>query len=241
MNINMYLGESSWKNHMVRDKEHKEILKGQLMIGKKSIKLGAQQDGAEKKTGTISSQDDLNNKSTNVLQEAVKKLQETWLGEDTEERYQKILQKVNNGEELSQKDLEYLKSKDLKLYYEIKSEEMVAKQFEERLKHCKSKEEAQDAYITTMNTAARMCGLKGESKEENKAKFARLAKRLNKVWEKYQKGKLGSKEKTTESTSSEEYKEAGKIQADVIKAQKIEAFERFQLIDKKEEIYSEQM
>ena len=114
-------------------RNNKGRMQGQLKVNGKDIRLDNQID----QTRQIE-QDNKRIQSTN-MQEAVERIKEAFLGEDSEERYKQVLMKAENGEELSQKDLEYLKSKNPKLYYEIKSEEMVQKQFEERLKHCKTK------------------------------------------------------------------------------------------------------
>lgn len=207
-------------------RNNKGRMQGQLKVNGKDIRLDNQID----QTRQIE-QDNKRIQSTN-MQEAVERIKEAFLGEDSEERYKQVLMKAENGEELSQKDLEYLKSKNPKLYYEIKSEEMVQKQFEERLKHCKTKEEANDVYIMTTNSAMKMCGLKGNTGvKPNKMKFKRLMKRINRVWEQYKKGKLGKKKKVEDVCEKE---------GNLIK-QKLEAFDKFQVIESYVQLYNEQM
>ena len=166
-----------------------------------------------------------------LMEQALKKLQESLYGEDSEERYQAVLKKANEGEELSDKDLAYLKMKNPRLYAEIKSEEMFEKHFEESLKHCKTKEEAQDTYVMTMHSAERISGIKNSNKF-NEAKYKRLMKRIQKVWNKYKKGGLGKDKKASSSTVMMKNK---------LIEEKIEVFARFQAMYDDKMIYNEQM
>lgn len=246
MNIRVNLGDMPWQP----SKNAQMPLKGKITVNGKSINLQNQdkqektQSSSEEKEGTIS--ESANNQSavtqniemTNedkrkqILEDSLKQLQEKFFGEDTEERYQAVLKKAEDGEDLSEKDMAYLKSKNPKLYYQIKSEEMVQKTFEERLKHCKSKEEAQDAYIMTLDSAAHMSGIKGDAGiKPDKAKYKRLVKRINKVWEKYKNKKLDKKE---------EPKDVETKQEDALRRQMVATFEQFQTIGSTESVYDEQ-
>ena len=56
-------------------------------------------------------------------------------------------------------------------------------------------------------------------------------KRINRVWEQYKKGKLGKKKKVEDVCEKE---------SNLIK-QKLEAFDKFQVIDSYVQLYNEQM
>jgi len=237
--MNIYLRDYEWQPHI----KSTSPIKGQVVVNGKKIKLG--QDTTAKQTDVVQEEGQaeqcetmLNRNSEEIkeqmLQESVAKMKERIYGEDTEERYQAVLKKAEDGEELSEKDLAYLKMKNPKLYYEIKSEEMVEKQLEERLKHCKSKEEAQNTYMITIEGAQHMCGLKGKSGvKPNKPKFRRLMKKINTVWEKYQKGELGKKKEKVKDVSCYESKNS-------IREKQIDAFVKFQEVDSESETYTAQ-
>ena len=141
------------------------------------------------------------------------------------------MDKVKNGGHLTRQDLEYIKKRDPELYDEIQTEIRMAKQLEERLRHCNSKEEAKDIYIRTMHKAGKICGVKGNATTKpNIERYNRLMKRINKVWDKYQKGDLGKKKDEKELEEEKEEK---------LLKRKIKVFEQFQLIDESE-IYNEQ-
>ena len=80
------------------------------------------------------------------------------------------------------------------------------KQLKESLKHCKNKDEAANIYISTTLTAAKICGIKGNSGvHPNKAKYKRLMKRLQRVWKEYQEGKLNKTEGKEKVKTDSEY------------------------------------
>ena len=110
---------------------------------------------------------------------------------------------------------------------------MVEKQLEEKLKHCKTKEQAKDIYIVTMHKAQKLCGIRNNSNTNTKPnleRYNRLMKRIDKVWEKYKKGELGKKEDEDEIDKKE--------QKSMLR-QKLEVFEQFQIIEE-EELFSEE-
>ena len=118
------------------------------------------------------------------------------------ENYQLILNKINAGEELTGKELEKLKVKNQKLYDEVKGEIKIDKQFEESLIKCKDKREAKSTYMTAVQAAQNMCGVKANQQTEaNIEQFQRLVKRIDKTWKEYESGKLN---KTT-TTKADQY------------------------------------
>ena len=193
--MNIYMGNSNYTK--------KTLIKGNVMVDGKKINVGKSSADNDEKVNT--KEVNINGKIISVGQkkdpmaqkeEALKKALEQFLigGEDTEERYQSVLDKVKNGEHLTRQDLEYIKKRDPELYDEVQTEIRMAKQLEERLRHCNSKEEAKDLYIRTMHKAGKICGVKGNATTKpNIERYNRLMKRINKVWDKYQKGDLGKK------------------------------------------------
>lgn len=230
--MNIYMGNSNYIK--------KAPIKGNVMVDGKKINMGKSPADNDEKVNT--KEVNINGKTISVGQkkdpiaqkeEALKKALEQFLigGEDTEERYQSVLDKVKNGEHLTRQDLEYLKKRDPDLYDEVQTEIRMAKQLEERLRHCNSKEEAKDIYISTMHKAGKICGVKGNATTKpNIERYNRLMKRINKVWDKYQKGDLGKKKDEKELEEEKEEK---------LLKRKIKVFEQFQLIDE-DEIYNEQ-
>ena len=114
--------------------------------------------------------------------------------EEEKEALAKITRKVENCEKLSPQELMLLKEKNPKLYQEVMLEESIQRNFEQRLKNCKSKEEAQDVYISELNTSRKIFN---NGTAEGKERYKRIVKRLNISWEKYLQGKLDEKDKTT--------------------------------------------
>ncbi|MBP3887355.1 MAG: hypothetical protein J6F30_06835 [Cellulosilyticum sp.] len=235
MNIRWSSNEMPWK----QGQNIKGAIKGKINVNGKSIKLQdtrkEEQAQSTEKENTVNLDTPKSREDTRkqMLEEAVKRMQEELWGEDSEERYSEILRKADAGEDLSEKDMAYLRSKNPKLYYEIKSEQMVEKTFEERLKHCKTKEEAEDAYIMTLDSVGHMSGMKGEGKiKQDKQKYKRLVKRINKVWQKYKSKKLGKKD--------EKPKDVQVVQEDTITRQAVKVFEQFQDVSYGESIYDEQ-
>lgn len=230
--MNIYMGNSNYIK--------KRPIKGNLIIEGKKISIGkSQADDNEKINAKESSTNEevisIGQKKDPIAQkeEALKKALEQFLigGEDTEERYQSVLDKVKNGEYLTTQDLEYIKKRDPDLYNEVQTEIRMAKQLEERLRYCNFKEEAKDIYIKTMHKAGKLCGIKGNTTTKpNIERYNRLMKRINKVWDKYQKGELGKKKDENELEKENEEK---------LLKRKIKVFEQFQLIDE-DEIYNEQ-
>lgn len=230
--MNIYMG----------GKEHikNTPIRGQIMVNGQKIKIGQKTENDQvgvkdnSKSKVVQSAGIQQKKDPDILkQEAMKKALEQFLigGEDTEERYQALLDKVKNGEHLTRQDLEYLKKRNPELYKEVKEEIMVEKQLEEKLKHCKTKEQAKDIYIVTMHKAQKLCGIRNNSNTKpNLERYNRLMKRIDKVWEKYKKGELGKKEDEDEIDKKE--------QKSMLR-QKLEVFEQFQIIEE-EELFSEE-
>ena len=121
--------------------------------------------------------------------------------EEENEALAKITKKVENCEKLTPQELMLLKEKNPKLYQEVMLEETVQKNFEERLKNCKSREEAQDTYISELNSSRKIFK---NGTPEGEERYKRIIKRLNKSWEKYLQGKLDEKDKPTSQGKSVE-------------------------------------
>ena len=69
------------------------------------------------------------------------------------EKLQKITNKVNVGAKLTEKEMEYLKGKNPQLYEKLRQIEKEQKAYEEALRHCKSKDEAQRLHMARMGEA----------------------------------------------------------------------------------------
>ena len=67
--------------------------------------------------------------------------------ETDNEKLQKITNKVNVGAKLTDKEMEYLKEKNPQLYEKLNQIEREQKAYEEALRHCKSKDEAQRLHM----------------------------------------------------------------------------------------------
>ena len=69
------------------------------------------------------------------------------------EKLQKITAKVNAGAKLTDKEMEYLKEKNPQLYEKLREIEKEQKAYEEALRHCKSKDEAQRLHMARVGEA----------------------------------------------------------------------------------------
>ncbi len=69
------------------------------------------------------------------------------------EKLQKITNKVNVGAKLTDKEMEYLKEKNPQLYEKLRQIEKEQKAYEEALRHCKSKDEAQRLHMARVGEA----------------------------------------------------------------------------------------
>lgn len=69
------------------------------------------------------------------------------------EKLQKITNKVNVGAKLTEKEMEYLKEKNPQLYEKLRQIEKEQKAYEEALRHCKSKDEAQRLHMARVGEA----------------------------------------------------------------------------------------
>ncbi len=69
------------------------------------------------------------------------------------EKMQKITNKVNIGAKLTDQEMEYLKEKNPQLYEKLRQIEKEQKAYEEALRHCKSKDEAQRLHMARVGEA----------------------------------------------------------------------------------------
>ncbi|MBE7003495.1 MAG: hypothetical protein E7425_04300 [Ruminococcaceae bacterium] len=69
------------------------------------------------------------------------------------EKMQKITAKVDAGAKLTEKEMEYLKEKNPQLYEKLRQIEKEQKAYEEALRHCKSKDEAQRLHMARVGEA----------------------------------------------------------------------------------------
>lgn len=219
------------------EKKMQGPIKGTLHINGQSFMVGKAADKTKDNKTTTNLQEDPAKQKQKMLQEAIEQIKKNMWGEDSEERYQEILKKVENGEELSAQELSYIKMKDPKLYAELKMEIMIAEQFEEHLKHCKNKEQAQNAYMLVTNSAAKMCGIKGGSTTPNHERFERLMKRIDKVWEKYNKGELGKKTNQQKIMLKGNEKE---MEQNKLREKQISQIKSFQIVEEEGLEYSTQ-
>ncbi len=69
------------------------------------------------------------------------------------EKLQKITSKVNVGAKLTEKEMEYLKAKNPQLYEKLRQIEREQKAYEEALRRCKTKDEAQNLHMARVSEA----------------------------------------------------------------------------------------
>ena len=69
------------------------------------------------------------------------------------EKLQKITDKVNVGAKLTNEEMEYLKEKNPQLYEKLRQIEKEQKAYEDALRHCKSKDEAQRLHMARVGEA----------------------------------------------------------------------------------------
>lgn len=115
-------------------------------------------------------------------------------------KHQQIMAKAESGSDLSPEELAYLKEKDPDLYRQIMQERQFQKQFEQQLKNCKTKKEAQELYLNTQIMVGQVCGVHPNSSasisDTKKKKYNRLMKRIQESYSKYLSGKLKDDPKT---------------------------------------------
>ena len=69
------------------------------------------------------------------------------------EKLQKITNKVSVGAKLTEKEMEYLREKNPQLYEKLRQIEREQKDYEEALRHCKTKDEAQRLHMARLGEA----------------------------------------------------------------------------------------
>ena len=113
---------------------------------------------------------------------------------------EQIMAKAESGSDLSPEELAYLKEKDPDLYRQIMQERQFQKQFEQQLKNCKTKKEAQELYLHTQIMVGKICSVHPNSSasipDAKKKKYNRLMKRIQESYSKYLSGKLKDDPKT---------------------------------------------
>lgn len=98
-----------------------------------------------------------NNDYTSKGQERLDQMFERMYGvngqkeDGTDNRLQKIRDKLTYGGNLSPDELEYLRQKDPKTYAELKNEEMEQKAYEKELRRCKTKEDVERLKMNRIN------------------------------------------------------------------------------------------
>ena len=105
--------------------------------------------GAEKNTGNINKKEQKElTPQERELQRYREQLEETKKGNE----YSALYSKIQSGQKLSPAEEDKLKAQDMKAYLDYKADQAEQEAFEEKLKHCKTKDEAQRLKTTKMQS-----------------------------------------------------------------------------------------
>lgn len=186
-----------------------DSFKGTAKINGESVMLEEALIKDGEKTITVLNQgqeEETSDQKEASVTEGLKKAIDILLGRDEagKQKYEKILEKMQKGEDLSIQELIILKENNPEAYREYMMEKQAQEVFKERLKHCKNKDEATTVYIQQCQMISKVCGMSSEGGEKNKEKYIRMMKQTEKIWKAYQEGKLDNEEEKEKNAKQEE-------------------------------------
>ena len=131
------------------------------------------------------------------------------------EKLQKITDKVNVGAKLTDEEMEYLKEKNPQLYEKLRQIEKEQKAYEDALRHCKSKDEAQRLHMARV----------GEAMQAAKNGDGTAAYRMNRMSESMTAFSETEEYKklSTEAEQALEHKEQSEAEAKALETEKTES------------------
>lgn len=111
--------------------------------------------------------------------------QQQELEKDKDKTLEKIQNKVNNGEKLTPEEMRYLQQKNPMLYDEVKKLENECKQYEKKLRSCKTKDEVKEAKLQkTGEILTKVSSIQNNPTIPKEQKFALIMheqKRMNSI------------------------------------------------------------
>jgi|GEM_PF-5784770 hypothetical protein len=129
------------------------------------------------------------------------------MSDEEKARYEeKVNQKIKNGEKLTGAEMQFIKMKSPYLYAMISRVQLQRQALEEKLKHCRSKEEVEDAYNQSMSRISK----KDPAKVPLQAAYNNVTQEFKKTSQyKNLPQKITDKEKSHKLQPCESYKSNG--------------------------------